>query len=47
MSNFATEVVNKIEEIKVSTSKGTPLTQEDLEVLFLASLLEEEGHGNS
>ena len=47
MSNFATEVVVKIEEIKASTSKGNALTQEDLEVLFLASLLEEEGHGNS
>ncbi|WP_290733518.1 hypothetical protein [Halobacteriovorax sp. JY17] len=47
MSNFATEVVAKIEEIKKSTQAGTALTQDDLEVLFLASLLEEEGHGNS
>lgn len=47
MSNFATEVVKKIEEIKVSTASGSSLSQEDLEVLFLASLLEEEGHGNS
>ena len=47
MSNFATEVVARIEEIKANTNKGSALTQEDLEVLFLASLLEEEGHGNS
>jgi len=45
MSNFAKEVVDKIEKIKSSAKDGGSLSSEDLEVLFLASLLEEEGNG--
>ena len=45
MSNFANEIVEKIEEIKKSAGEGNPLKTEELEVLFLASLLEEEGNG--
>ncbi|CBW25031.1 hypothetical protein BMS_0091 [Halobacteriovorax marinus SJ] len=47
MSNFANEVVSKIEEIKTRSKEGKALSPDDLEVLFLASLLEEEGNGNS
>lgn len=46
MSNFANEVVEKIEEIKSSAKDGKSLSSDDLEVLFLASLLEEEGNGS-
>ncbi len=45
MSNFAKEVVEKIEKIKSSAKEGISLSTDDLEVLFLASLLEEEGNG--
>lgn len=45
MSNFAKEIVSRIEEIKTGASTGKPLSNEDMEVLFLASLLEEESNG--
>jgi hypothetical protein len=47
MSNFANEIIQRIEDIKKNASTGAPLKSEDLEVLFLASLLEEEGNGGS
>ncbi|WP_164848245.1 hypothetical protein [Halobacteriovorax sp. HLS] len=47
MSNFAKEIVDKIEDIKKSASTGKPLSSEELKVLFLASLLEEEGNVSS
>jgi predicted DNA-binding protein (UPF0278 family) len=47
MSSFAKEIISKIEEIKENTNKGTLLSSEEFEVLFLASLLEEESNGNS
>mgnify|MGYP000235433426 CR=1 FL=1 len=45
MSSFSEEIVSALESIKENGSKNLEHTQEEMEVLFLASLLEEENNG--
>jgi hypothetical protein len=42
MNKLQQEVVSAIDDIKVQVSKGKKLNENDLEVLFLAALLEED-----
>ena len=45
MSTFSEEIVSALESIRQSNLDGKEHTQEEMEVLFLASLLEEENNG--
>jgi hypothetical protein len=45
MSDFSKEIVDALEAIKKSGSEGQEHSKEDMETLFLASLLEEENNG--
>ncbi len=47
MSNFSKEIVDKLEAIRQSGSEGKEHSKEEMEILFLASLLEEENNGRN
>jgi hypothetical protein len=42
MNKFQNEIVKAIDDIKVKTSANSNFTDDDIEILFLTSLLEEE-----
>lgn len=45
MSSFSEEIVSALKAIKENGSKEIEHSKEEMEVLFLASLLEEENNG--
>jgi len=47
MSNFSKEIVDALDSLKKSAADGKEHTNEEMEVLFLASLLEEENNGRN
>ena len=47
MSDFTNEIVTALDKLRQNSKDGKEHTPQEMEVLFLASLLEEENNGRS